>query len=156
MWVTQVVGLYFSHVQLPSQHLCLRCFFRPDATPDIQDPASVGYQASQPQTSSTFNSWSETPEFMSSRDSFTALDEGYGFAPYSQAQGFFGTLPPELDDPQGVLGEPLRPTATYGYFPDPQQVHQSSFCTSASIAPRQAEVCQWGRTGPQPVAGLPC
>ncbi|KAK9867624.1 hypothetical protein WJX84_000248 [Apatococcus fuscideae] len=118
----EVVGLYFTHVQLPNQHLCLRCFFsRPDASPDLQDPKSLGYQASQPQTSSTFNSWSETPEFAANRDSFAGLDEGYGFVPYSQAQSFFGALPPELDDPQGVLGQPLRPTATYGYFPDPQQ-----------------------------------
>ena len=119
----QVVGLYFTHVKLPDQHLCLRCFFsRPDASPDLQDPNAVGYQASQPQTSSTFNSWSEAPEFVPNRDSYASVDEGYGFVPYSQAQSFFGALPPELDDPQGVLGEPLRPTATYGYFPDPQQV----------------------------------
>ena len=121
-----MVGLYFTHVQLPNQHLCLRCFFsRPDASPDLQDSKSVGYQASQPQTSSTFNSWSETPEFVASRDSLAGLNEEYGFVPYSQAQSFFGALPPELDDPQGVLGEPLRPTATYGYFPDPQQVSLS-------------------------------
>ena len=85
----------------------------------------MGYQASQPQTSSTFNSWSETPEFVANRDSLAGLDEGYGFVPYSQAQSFFGALPPELDDLQGVLWEPLRPSATQGYFPDPKQVSRS-------------------------------
>ncbi len=131
----QVVGLYFSHVQLPNQHLCLRCFFsHPDAASHLQDPKSVGYQASQPQTSSTFNSWSEAPAFMSNRDSFPALDEGYGFAPYSQAQSFFGALPPELDDPQGILGEPLRSPATYSYFPDPQQVRPASLPTGTCVS----------------------
>ncbi|KAK9864724.1 hypothetical protein WJX84_007033 [Apatococcus fuscideae] len=31
----------------------------------------------------------------------------------------------------GVLGEPLRPTATYGYFPDPQQAHTQAQAASA-------------------------
>ena len=112
----QVVGLYFTHVKLPDQHLCLRCFFsRPDASLDLQDPQAVGYQASQPQTSSTFNSWSEAPEFVPNRDSYASVDEGYGFVPYSQAQSFFGALPQSWMIPRACWGspcDPRPPTAT--------------------------------------------
>ncbi|KAK9819988.1 hypothetical protein WJX72_004826 [[Myrmecia] bisecta] len=148
----EVVGMYYTSRKVPTYHLCLRCYHEEVNGNQNPNPELHPFDRIQPQGSAVLHAWSETSDFLSTKDSFCSLDEEYGFPSIaSHASGGFpgGSASLDLEDwnqageagravPLAFIGEIVH--ATDGMLPvvSQPQTHAQGHAQSQSLNPRQS------------------